>query len=549
MAEFVAGVVDRDFLKLYRDNQKGERRHGATLAFGDRIERGPKLGNWTSVRAPELFDGRGEWFVKGALTLRPAGAVGVLRLTMVDVQQGDGLVLETPSGKIMLVDGGDNKLFARHVAARYLHRQATASQPLEVEAIVITHGDADHFDGLNELRRSEALPATKANKRVFLHPRRVLHNGLVKRPSELAGKRVPDAEQFGASHVDAAGVTWATELVDDPRSVPAAERNTAFDAWAATLDHWSSRGPIDVRRIHAESDPADVFDFLFEENVQVELLGPIQEQTLVGDSLQPALRFFVAPEKSPELHLEHGDGGSGEPSASHTINGHSVALRLSYGNVRFLLTGDMNHAALERLLEHIASQPERGTLSDRLEAEVVKAPHHGSHEFSAAALAAMKPVVALVSSGDENAFKEYIHPRATLMAALGHVMRGGTGVVLCTELAAFFSYRQQAHRREALRAFFAEHPRDSFTRAELVELFRGDGRPPAANEPGVPGAGSKGPDVFEGFERTNFGIVHVRTDGARVLVFTHSGERGLNEAYRFSVAPSHAVEFENLDTQ
>ncbi len=37
------------------------------------------------------------------------------------------------------------------------------------------------------------------------------------------------------------------------------------------------------------------------------------------------------------------------------------------------------------------------------------------------------------------------------------------------------------------------------------------------------------------FERTNFGIIHLRTDGERVLVFTHSGKRGMNEAYRFTV--------------
>ena len=28
-----------------------------------------------------------------------------------------------------------------------------------------------------------------------------------------------------------------------------------------------------------------------------------------------------------------------------------------------------------------------------------------------------------------------------------------------------------------------------------------------------------------GFERTNFGIIHIRTDGERVLVFTHSGKK------------------------
>jgi acyl-coenzyme A thioesterase PaaI-like protein len=38
--------------------------------------------------------------------------------------------------------------------------------------------------------------------------------------------------------------------------------------------------------------------------------------------------------------------------------------------------------------------------------------------------------------------KEHIHPRATLMAALGKVMRGDTGIVLCTELAAYFAIKE-----------------------------------------------------------------------------------------------------------
>jgi hypothetical protein len=42
----------------------------------------------------------------------------------------------------------------------------------------------------------------------------------------------------------------------------------------------------------------------------------------------------------------------------------------------------------------------------------------------------------------------------------------------------------------------------------------------------------------------NFGIIHVRTDGERVLVFTHSGRKGMLEAYRFTVDASHHVQFE-----
>jgi len=41
----------------------------------------------------------------------------VLKVNFVDVQQGDGAVIETPDGKIILIDGGDNQLFARYLAA------------------------------------------------------------------------------------------------------------------------------------------------------------------------------------------------------------------------------------------------------------------------------------------------------------------------------------------------------------------------------------------------------------------------------------------------
>lgn len=43
------------------------------------------------------------------------------------------------------------------------------------------------------------------------------------------------------------------------------------------------------------------------------------------------------------------------------------------------------------------------------------------------------------------------------------------------------------------------------------------------------------PGLFYGFDRKNFGIIYIRTGGERVLVFTHSGKKGLNEAYRFDV--------------
>jgi beta-lactamase superfamily II metal-dependent hydrolase len=51
-------------------------------------------------------------------------------------------------------------------------------------------------------------------------------------------------------------------------------------------------------------------------------------------------------------------------SASHTINGHSVVLRLTYGNVRCFFGGDLNAEAMSLLRSKVPS--------GGLEAEIVK---------------------------------------------------------------------------------------------------------------------------------------------------------------------------------
>ncbi len=144
----------------------------------------------------------------------------------------------------------------------------------------------------------------------------------------------------------------------------------------------------------------------------------------------------------------------------------------------------------------------------------------------------MKPVVSIISSGDENPGKEHIHPRATLVSALGKVSRGKTGIVLCTELAAFFAMRDQSHQRSLIAKFYEGD--QAITRAELRDFYDIIPRS-AADEKALPS--------YFGFERTNFGIIHIRTDGERVLVFTHSGKAGMREAYRFTVDENHEITF------
>ncbi len=424
--------------------------------------------------------------------LKPADVVverqqsRVLKVNFVDVQQGDGSVIETPDGKVILVDGGDNQLFARYLAARF--RGTTADKPQKIDCILVTHGDADHFSGLVEIYESEKL--TDKRKRLFIEPARVYHNGLVKRPTTRNNKAVPETELLGPTK-QVGNKLILTGLVDDLLQVPDAEMNREFRAWKAALKEYNARHPIDFCRLEFGDD--DAFGFFNNGDLRIDVFGPSVSES---GSIR-GLRFLGEPPKGPRIgheSLSTEDQAFKGASASHTINGHSIVFRLSYGGFSYLFAGDLNDEASRFL----AREHNRGALN--LRSEVFKVPHHGSADFSGGFFQAVSPVVNVVSSGDESARKEYIHPRATLMGALGRWSRVDEPLVFVTELVAFFN----------------------------VEGWSRLTDPKQAKKRGA----------FFGFSRSAFGIVKTRTDGHRLLVYTDSGNVQMKEAYAYRLDDS-----------
>ena len=464
--------VDEDLVTV---THSGDRK--LVVAWGDPIEVTGYANGKTSVKVLDRGNSAIAGTVRGKLRTT---ATPPLKLAMVDVQQGDALLLESPGGQVVTIDGGDNVLFARYLAGRY--RGTSAANPRKIAAMLVTHGDADHFEGLNLVRESET--DTRPGKAVFLQPERVIHNGLVKGPSSLKPETI-----FGRTK-KIGGDTYVLDLEDDLRLLPAARKNKYFKRWSSTLAAWEQRGHVDVCRTWFGNSAA--FAFLAGEGIGVEVLGPITVDVEDGGQVRPALPLLHDPPKGVAAAGTTGTSFS----EAHTINGHSVALRVTYGNVRLFFGGDLNAEAMSLLRSKVPS--------GGLEAEIVKVPHHGSGDFDPMALRAIAPVVWLISSGDESARKDYIHPRANLMGALGRASRVETPLVFCTELAAFFAARGVVQPEGSANKFF-------------------------------------------GFERTVFGIVHVRTDGQRVLVFSHSSKETMKEAYRFRVDASHNVTFEDLD--
>jgi len=128
-------------------------------------------------------------------------------------------------------------------------------------------------------------------------------------------------------------------------------------------------------------------------------------------------------------------------------------------------------------------------------------------------LEVVRPVVSVISSGDESQSKEYIHPRAGLVGALGKYSRPTIEkpLIYVTEMVAFFERVGHVRMREVTAA--------GTERSKVIE-------------------------TTNAYIKKIFGIVHVRTDGARVLVASHSGKPDLKESYAFHVDRQGEITFE-----
>jgi len=112
----------------------------------------------------------------------------------------------------------------------------------------------------------------------------------------------------------------------------------------------------------------------------------------------------------------------------------------------------------------------------------------------------------VISSGDESKAKEYIHPRAVLVGSLGRWGRTEKPVVFSTELSAFFA------------------------RMGMVYPASEDALPPDPSPDRYRGA-----DPFYAFRRIAYGMIDVRTDGARLVAVARSAIEGRLEAYAYEL--------------
>jgi competence protein ComEC len=225
-----------------------------------------------------------------------------LRVTVLDVGQGDAILIETPDGHTILVDGGPSGSILMQALGDVL-----PAAERDIDLVVLTHAQDDHVAGLVEVMRRYDV-------------------------AQVMEGQLP-------------GATGAY-----------AEWTKAVEAEGA-LKHVAKAGQhIDLG-----------------DGARIELLAP-------------------------DRRLDGGD-----------LNNNSVVLRLVYGEVSFLLTGDLAETGEKALLDS----------GFDFHTTVLKVAHHGSQGSTTKGfLDAVTPAVAVVSSGAGNPFG---HPDPSLRRRLGEV--------------------------------------------------------------------------------------------------------------------------------
>lgn len=104
-------------------------------------------GSWRQ-RATVLAASTLLWFVADHALVMREQPREVLRVSFIDVGQGDATLIDLPDGQLAMVDTGQG---GRHPAVRELRGLLAARRRSRIDVLVITHGHPDHYGGLRDL--------------------------------------------------------------------------------------------------------------------------------------------------------------------------------------------------------------------------------------------------------------------------------------------------------------------------------------------------------------------------------------------------------------
>ena len=462
------------------------------LLWGDRLQVVEPGAERTRVRARgrENFG----WVDNDAL-----GGESLLELYFIDVGQGDGILIKTPGGRHLMIDGGyprssqnTGKSGADFVDWKFF--KDYAMDEIVLDAMIASHCDWDHYGGLADILDVEQISQLDCQA---VRAKALYHAG-------VGWWKEPGGGRYLGEFTTRGDERFLTQLVGDRAAVEAALAPGADPAlqgqWAGFLalavdSTWTDGTPTAIERLSSANSHLPEFGPNDAGEPEIKVLAPVHfevEVEVEGEEV-PAIRYF--------------SGGDDK-----ITNGNSLLLRLDYKRTRTLLTGDLNRRAHEALLRDYAGREEE------FECDVGKACHHGSNDVSFAFLKAMEPAVAIISSGDNEG---HDHPRPAVVAATaiaGHQSIAGdelkTPLVYSTELARSVSLGDPTSLDYVLPdgepASLSGEPFDAGS-IHYNEVSPGALRPEK---------GSREMGYTSIVSGLIYGLVNVRTDGEKILCAT-----------------------------
>ncbi len=354
----------------------------------------------TSYQVGTRGRGKSGWVKKNDVRDTP-----VFKVFFVDVGQGDGAIIESPEG-IILLDGGPSSKYYRFLLRRYRHILKKDGK-LNIKAIIMSHPDWDHFNGLTSVISDERF-----------HIGHIYHNGIIRYTTKPSGRNTKLGRTVKRL-INGKKRTILTEtyssLKDAKKLVNQGYLMSTFEKFWRAADTAKQQGRLSgAQSLTIHDKTLKGYNRSPEDGLRIEILGPVP---LGGKN--DKLEYVAFPEAE--------DIAKENPtiSESHTVNGHSLILKFLYGKHSVLLGGDLNIPAEIHLLEHYGDE-------NPFRVDVAKACHHGSSDYLVDYLKQVRPMVNVVSSGDNKTFD---HPMSDAVGASCRHTRGDHPLFFSTELA------------------------------------------------------------------------------------------------------------------
>lgn len=311
-----------------------------------------------------------------------------LKVFYVDVGQGDGALMEVGKSRF-LFDGGSRK---DANMKRYLKWQYQGliknNYKVHFDGLFISHFDEDHYGGLIDV----IADSNYTFQAIYVA-------GIGK---FAAGKR----ETVLGDKTGDLLITYFDDL-QDLKMKFGTDGQSVLKQFIKAVEKANKEGRLmdGIKRLCVTDVSKSVFvlkDTINGLPFNIQVLGPI----MLKESRVKGFKWLK--------------------NASHTVNGHSLVLKVTYGIRSLLFGGDLNTDSEIDLLEF-----HKQDLSV-FEVDVAKSCHHGSSEFTVDFMKALNPFGTVISSGDN---ESYSHPRADAIGCAGKYSRNEKPLVFSTELA------------------------------------------------------------------------------------------------------------------